>query len=592
MGTVFVVDEASMVGNAFNESEFFRLGSGQLLSDLLRYVQPTPANGYKILFVGDRAQLPPVGDKDSWALDKPSLSTRLDGAPIGEFELTKVVRQQAHSGILANATAVRECLRRQNFASLRLERASDVRDVSPSQVLTTYLAAGGGPKSLPDEAVIITYSNNLARGYNQLVREHFYPGQETVSVGDRLIITQNNYLDQANSLYNGEFAEVLEVQDSFTRNIRIFVNAEAVRVPLVWRPVRLRIIRPDGSAHEASRLLLDDFLMSRDNSLRSEQTKALYVDAIQRWRDKTGHDERHAEFGDFLKQDIYFHAIRAKYGYAITCHKSQGGTWRTTMVDFQGFSGQRHAHYFRWVYTAITRASQQLYLLNEGGFAAWDGMKLLFGPGNTPPSSPVPLPAAVVAAHTDSYDELEELERRLNQHTRPLPMRRLLRRVAGQLSDHATVIEQVQGYPYLERYTIKRGDETGQVVVDYGKDELFKQARLQGPPTALAQEALAYLNAPPPTTLALPPLELAADTPPSLQSFIELLGEQCTAAEIMVLSIDVKPYAYHYNLQDESGRAVLLISFNKKGQVTTVQLARHSSEALVAKLHHLLTNLD
>ena len=144
----------------------------------------------------------------------------------------------------------------------------------------------------------------------------------------------------------------------------------------------------------------------------------------------------------------------------------------------------------------------------------------------------------------------------------------------------------------MERYTIKRGDETGQVVVDYGKDELFKQARLQGPATLLAQEALAYLNAPPPTTLALPPIELAADTPPSLQSFIELLGEQCTAAGIMVLSIDIKPYAYHYHLQDESGRAVLVISFNGKGQVTTVQLVRHSSATLVEKIHHLLTNLD
>lgn len=591
-GTVFVVDEASMVGDAFSESEFFRLGSGHLLRDLLRYVQPTPGNGYKILFVGDRAQLPPVGDSDSWALDQPSLRQRLGGAAVGEFELTEVIRQQAHSGILANATAVRECLRRQDFAGLRLERGSDVRDVAPSQVLATYLAASGGPQSAPDEAIIITYSNNLARGYNQLVRAHFFPDQPTVSVGDRLIITQNNYLAKDNPLYNGEFAEVREVREGFTRTIRIFVNGEAVRVPLVWRPVRLLLTRPDGSTHEASRLLLDDFLLSRDNSLRSEQVKALYVDAIQRWRTKTGHDERHAEFGAFLQQDSYFHAVRAKYGYAITCHKAQGGTWRTALVDFQGFSGQRHAHYFRWVYTALTRASQQLYLLNEGGFAAWDGLKVLFEPGGLPPAGPVPLPAAVVAAHTDSYDELEELERRLSQLTRPLPMRRLLRRVAGQLSDHDTIVTEVQSSPYLERYTLTRGDETGQVVVDYGKDELFKKARLQGSHTALAQEAVAHLNAPPPTTLALPPLDLAPDTPPSLQSFLELLGEQCAAAAIVVLCVEVKPYAYHYHVQDESGRAMLLINFNGKHQVTTAQLTRHSSATLGEKLHQLLTNLN
>ena len=119
-GTVFVVDEASMVADAFSESEFFRLGSGHLLSDLLAYVKPTPANGYKLLLVGDRAQLPPVGDADSWALDSDWLTTELGGAPIREVELTDVVRQAAGSGILANATAVREALRKRQFAGLKL----------------------------------------------------------------------------------------------------------------------------------------------------------------------------------------------------------------------------------------------------------------------------------------------------------------------------------------------------------------------------------------------------------------------------------------------------------------------------------------
>ena len=109
-----------MVADAFSESEFFRLGSGHLLSDLLAYVKPTPANGYKLLLVGDRAQLPPVGDADSWALDSDWLTTELGGAPIREVELTDVVRQAAGSGILANATAVREALRKRQFAGLKL----------------------------------------------------------------------------------------------------------------------------------------------------------------------------------------------------------------------------------------------------------------------------------------------------------------------------------------------------------------------------------------------------------------------------------------------------------------------------------------
>lgn len=183
-GTVFIVDEASMVGNKPSKGEFFQLGSGQLLSDLLRYVQPSASNGYKILFVGDRAQLPPVGDRESWALNEAWLSQHLDLGPVlPGGEMTEVKRQQAGSGILQNATAVRECIRTGNFASLRLMRAADVQDVPLGQTLTTYLAAGGGPQA-GSKTVIVTYSNNLARQYNEQIRAHFFPGQASIAAGD------------------------------------------------------------------------------------------------------------------------------------------------------------------------------------------------------------------------------------------------------------------------------------------------------------------------------------------------------------------------------------------------------------------------
>ena len=177
VGTVYVVDEASMLGDTFSESEFFRLGSGRLLSDLLRYVQPTPANGYKLLLVGDAAQLPPVTDPQSWALDVDWLAQNLPGAArIRQTELTDVVRQAQDSTILENATTVRKALHGRDFSQLKLKRhPNDVRDVAPTALLDDYRAEGGGPAD--DQTVIITYSNKQAQRYNDQIRAHFFPGQ-------------------------------------------------------------------------------------------------------------------------------------------------------------------------------------------------------------------------------------------------------------------------------------------------------------------------------------------------------------------------------------------------------------------------------
>lgn len=590
VGTVFVVDEASMVGDAFSESEFFRLGSGQLLTDLLRYVRPNAQNGYKLLLVGDRAQLPPVGDRDSLALDARELRRYLGGAPVREVELTDVVRQQAGSGILANATTVRESLRMGQFAGLRLQRGPDVQDVAPGRLLPAYLEAGGGPRA-GSQAIIITYSNNLARQYNEQVRAHFFPAQAQMQAGDRLIITQNNYLSPLEPLYNGDFAEVLHVGAAYIRQVRVRVNQASILVPLAWRPVRLRLTRPDESTYEVEHLLLESFLNSPDNALRAEETKALYVDAVMRCRQQRGYDDRHPEFSSFLRQDAHFHAVRAKYGYAITCHKAQGGTWHTVFVDFQGFSGRQHAHYFRWVYTALTRASQQLYLLNATDFTPWQQMRV-FDPATQDPRPSVALFPEVVAAQTAQFDPLDALEARLGITTRPQPQQQQFRRVAHQLQELGAEIEAVESLPHAERYTMRQGQQRGQVLVYYKKDQPLSSVQPTGPVSPVTAAAVSHLRAPLAETINIQQLEFAADAPPALASFYEQFSQHAQQHAISILAVQHKPYAERYQLQDNSGRAVLILDYDKKGRITGVRVEQHTSQALLEKLHAILHSLD
>ena len=590
-GTVFVVDEASMVADAFNESEFFRLGSGHLLRDLLAYVQPTLTNGYKLLLVGDRAQLPPVGDRDSWALDPAWLSQHL-GRPIsGEVELTDVMRQQAGSGILANATAVREALRRQHFAGLQLTPSPDVRQLTSGELLPAYLQAGGRPEDV-NQAIIVTYSNNLARKYNEQVRAHFFAGQAEVQVGDRLILTQNNYLDPFAPIYNGEFAAVRRVGPAYTRRVRINVNKTPVVVPLTWRPVALAFTSPNGETYEVERLLLDDFLTSPDNALRSEQVKALYVDAVMRWRQRgPGFTERHPEFDKFLKADGHFHGLRAKYGYAVTCHKAQGGTWHTAFVDFAGHTGQAHAHYFRWVYTAITRASHQLFLLNEGSFTPWERMRV-FDPAAQPARADgVALFPEVLRAQTEQFDELDLLEARLNMRSQALPLVQQFRRVAALLAELDVEIEHVESVQNAQRYHLRRGDERGQILVYYKKEVPLSSVQPTGSVTPLTQAAVAKLREPLPDTIAVVPAHFGAEVLPSLASFYEQFAEPAAAVGISILCIQSKPYLERYQVQDDTGRAVLLLDYDKKGRITSARVEQHSSATLVQKLHDILQTL-
>lgn len=350
---ICIIDESSMIGTREVQSELFEFGTGSLLNDLLTFVAPN--RGGKIIFVGDPMQLPPVGDNVSNALDE----KYFEGIGLKSMvaELTDVVRQGAGSAILGNAMKVRDLISSQQRNNLVFDRQdSEVVDMEgynmPSQLLAHY------PKPEINQSVIITYSNRQARDYNYAVRELLYPDQNQIVVGDILQVVSNNY---KLNVMNGDFVKITAINgNTELQSAPVYINIGGKRVQqkvtLSFRDVRIRL---DDEIEKPCKII-ESMLDDADPNLSFSQIQALYINLCMRYP----HLKRGSQqFKEILKADPYFNALRVKYGYAITGHKSQGGEWNTVFVDYTGRTGL-NKDCLRWIYTVTTRASQTLYGCN------------------------------------------------------------------------------------------------------------------------------------------------------------------------------------------------------------------------------------
>ncbi len=355
--TAYLVDESSMVSNSYSDQEYVQFGTGYLLKDLIKYIGFSPSNRRKLIFIGDDAQLPPVNDSFSpafspkYLLEEFSLKSR-------EVQMTEVVRQKRESGILHNATILREAIKIQQFNKLSLETSfSDIKLVATPDIFNQYLLACGN--EVNEETTIIAYTNEKVQQYNQMVRNHFFPGKVEIASGDRVLIVQNNYSYQTR-LYNGQFATVAKTSPTLiSRTVSLKGGKEVVK--LDFRQIALSLVGETGEKHTLECLMIENLLNSTSRDLSASELNALYVDFKIRHPQLRPNTEA---FNMALSQDKYFNCVRLKYGYAITCHKSQGGEWARVFVDFTFSGGLRNSNYFRWAYTAITRASETLYLVN------------------------------------------------------------------------------------------------------------------------------------------------------------------------------------------------------------------------------------
>ena len=345
--TLFIVDEASMIGM---EPASTRQG---LLEDLVDFVYD--GTHCRLMLIGDTAQLPPVGQSESPALDERFLQASF-GLNVTCGELTEVVRQQRLSGILSNATALRSQiaeLASGEEACLPLFRqASDVVRLVGEDLLETLFREYG--TYALDEVVVITRSNKRANLFNQGVRNSVLFREEEVNAGDYLMVVKNNYywLDSESTIgfiANGDIVEVLSVRN--VQDLYGFRFADAT--------VRF-VDYPDEQPRDCKLLL--STLYSESPSLTGGEQERLYTAVMEDYADLPHKADRLRE----LRQNPYYNALQVKFSYALTCHKTQGGQWRTVIID-QGFlppDQPLDRDWLRWLYTAFTRATERVYLLN------------------------------------------------------------------------------------------------------------------------------------------------------------------------------------------------------------------------------------
>lgn len=345
--TIFIVDEASMIPDTPGESKLFENGS--LLDDLMQYVYS--GHQCKLLLIGDTAQLPPVKLDLSPALDEKTLSLNYN-KEVTKMELDEVVRQEQDSGILVNATVLREALSSTFHDSFKFDlngfddivRLVDGYDIMDA-INDAYSNLGN------EETAFIVRSNKRANLYNQQIRSRILFNENELTSGDYLMVVKNNYFwikptSEAGFIANGDIIEVLEI---FKIEVLYGFRFAEVKVRMVDYP----------KMQPFETVLLLDTIDAETPSLPYEESNRLYQEVMKDYENETSNYKKFLK----VKGNKHFNALQVKFSYAITCHKSQGGQWSTVFVEQPYLPNGIDKEYLRWLYTAITRAKEKLYLI-------------------------------------------------------------------------------------------------------------------------------------------------------------------------------------------------------------------------------------
>lgn len=576
--SVLIVDEASMVSDILSQGEFFRFGSGHLLRDLVTYgrIQEATTTS-KIIFIGDPAQLPPIGMNFSPALDPNYLSETFK-VSVSHAEMKEVKRQDANNGILISATKIRQCITSGYFNDFDLrENNRDIFNPAYQDFLETYKAQQG-------QKIIICYKNKTALDLNRAIRRDKFGDDLPIQATDTVIIGGNNY---RLGIMNGEFAVVSEASPEVeSREVKFYdKGGKTQNVRLTWRSISLVLPDENNQPKTINGFILENYLYG-DNYLKPEEQRALYVDFKNRHpKLKKGTEE----FKEAIINDKYFNCILLKYGYAVTCHKAQGGEWANafvfwdigTQANFNFYesehnrSGKTNSEFYRWAYTAVTRASKKLFCINPPYFSSFTDMNFIdvnvqqaFNEltGQSNPTSEINI-----------NEVLPELEK-FGLSDAPLTVQDHFIHRWYNLRRHYINIEAWQKVGYEIRYIFKREGQTAAFKYWLNGQNIFKPNFQKIPSQTNSDELFETITK---ILEKAPPLEVKRNTiegiltqiefdstieeeRPFLKNLFDIIRQNLDADEIIT---DIKHLEWkeRYIIEKNSSQCIIDFEYNKHG---------------------------
>lgn len=555
LGSILIVDEASMISCQKSQHPWLQFGSDILLQDLLTYAN-CAALKTKIIFVGDPAQLPPVGDNTSWAFETKLFSSK--GLVCEEFTLREVKRQGDNT-ILRNASLIRDKIDEEQPRELMLSYDSNsFVHIKTEDVISLFTSENPMPRL--GMSAIIAYSNMQCYRYNRAIREVYFPKKETVQVGDVVQIIKN-FRGVCNGveleMYNGDFAQILSVKEEVERIAApIYLDGIKKIYHLSFREVEMLL---DHSDTPFTCLIIDSLLNSSNKQLSYEEYQALYVnfcmrfDEEQKRRKELGQEvytRKSKQFKKMLLGDRYINAVQCKFGYAITCHKAQGGEWDKAFVDYSNVVSLKKQP-LRWCYTATTRARELCYAINPPHFNCFSR----FTVSDISIFSKIPKEAYNFDGTTLSPFHNE------GQH---LCKSHLYWTLIEAIEDSPFELKSILSREYLERYTLSNGSEDFVVEGHHNSGGLFlKGFHLV---SGSSDEVLSFFNQ---DKL----LKFELNYNPSANLFKELysmMQDCCSSLDITITNVEeyLEQYYLIYYLKTDNICSYIQFYFNNQEQLT------------------------
>jgi len=582
--TIYIIDEASMISDTYNNVDFFRFGSGYLLSDLIAYMNLNNFNKRKVIFLGDNAQLPPINMNFSPALDEEYLKNKFN-LKVDSYQLVEVIRQKEDSGILYNASYIRNALNENTFNQIDIKTDfNDLKSIKPDAILDTYLKVCNKPED--EDTIIITYSNAFSKEYNDLIRSYFFPNQKDLAPNDKVIVLHNNY-NYPIDLLNGDFGKILYVSPKVEkRKITIKIKNEKgetkkKEIILSFRDVIIEF-KNYNTPYELNCKIIENTLFSDRRDLSLDEIIALFIDFKIR---NPKLDVRTDEFKYYLKNDPYFNALRLKFGYAITCHKAQGGEWKNVFVDCKTNMGCFNSHYFRWLYTALTRAKRNLFVINEPHYKFGDTLQQPENIDLTPRED-------IIIIHPEFIDFESYFDFPDNNEI----SRNIFYAIFKLTKNKGVSISNIENKLFHDIYHFNKKDIKSRIIIYYNKDGRISSIKnIEN--NSFSKELIDILKIIENKKIIIDEAKTEEKSIPEftftekfLEDFFKFISSKLQANNIKIIDIKNYPYMQRYVFQKGAFTAEIDFYYNSKKQFTRTipQKNKSTSTELLNEIFELI----